>query len=115
MGTRAALDAIPLRWRQRVPRIDAPGRSGHVEWWRHEAGGDEIDDVERAAYRVLFENGEETAPMAVADLGDGDNNHELCLESDTPVRRVSFPAGLLTDPREDLNPATSVTLGAHAS
>jgi len=78
-------------------------------------GGDEIDDVEREAYRVLFESGEEMAPMAVADLGDGDNNHELCLDSDTPVRRVSFPAGLLTDPRDDLNPATSVALGTHGS
>ena len=78
MGARAAIDTIPVRWRQRLSRIDAAGRSRHVEWWRHEAGGDEIDDVEREAYRVLFESGEETALMAVADLGDGDNNHELC-------------------------------------
>ena len=75
-------------------------------------GGDEIDDVEGQAYRVHFESGVQTAPLAVADLGDGDNNHELCLESDAPVSGVSFPAGLLTDPREDANPATTVALSA---
>ena len=75
-------------------------------------GGDEIDDNERQAYRVLFESGARTLPLAVADLGDGDNNHELCLESDAPVSEVSFPAGLLTDPREDANPATKIALSA---
>ena len=77
-------------------------------------GGDEIDDVERRAYRV-FVRGEggvvrEISPIAVGDLGDGDNNHELCLDTEAPVIRVEFPAGLLTDPREDLNPATVVYL-----
>ena len=77
-------------------------------------GGDEIDDLERRAYRVFIrgdsEDLQETSPIAVGDLGDGDNNHELCLDTAAPVVRVAFPAELLTDPREDLNPVTEVTL-----
>ena len=78
-------------------------------------GGDEIDDVERRAYRVFVSSDgdilQEISPIAVRDLGDGDNNHKLCLDSEARVVRVEFPAGLLTDPREDLNPATVVYLG----
>jgi hypothetical protein len=77
-------------------------------------GGGEIDDVERRAYRVFVEEGSEgpaaTAPFAIGDLGDGDNNHELCLETEARAVRVEFPAGLMTDPREDLNPATGVAV-----
>ena len=77
-------------------------------------GGDEIDDVEFSSYRLTmtFDDGSEgeVTPMAVGDLGDGDNNHELCLDRVGTVLRVSFPAGLVTDPREDLNPATAVTV-----
>ena len=77
-------------------------------------GGDEVDDVERLAYRVFVasEDGQpqQVVPFAIADLGDGDNNHELCLDVDAPAVRVEFPANLLTDPREDLNPATAVTV-----
>ena len=77
-------------------------------------GGGEIDDVERIAYKVLIEDdaGELTkiSPFAVADLGDGDNNHELCLDTTAKPVRVEFPAGLMTDPIEDLTPATSIGL-----
>ncbi len=77
-------------------------------------GGDEIDDLERAAYSVFVEDAggqtKEVIPFAVADLGDGDNNHKLCLDVETRVVRVEFPQGLLTDPREDLNPATAVSV-----
>ncbi len=75
-------------------------------------GGDEIDDVEREAYRVTMsfsDEGEaELVPFAIGDLGDGDNNHELCLDRAGLPLRVDFPAALLTDPREDLNPDTSI-------
>jgi hypothetical protein len=75
-------------------------------------GGQEIDDLERRAYRVAmsFEGKGETelVPFAIADRGDGDNNHELCLDRAGLPLRVDFPAGLLTDPREDLNPRTRV-------
>ncbi len=77
-------------------------------------GGDEIDDTERSAYGVFVagEGGEltEVTPFAIGDLGDGDNNHELCLDVTTRVVRVEFPEKLMTDPREDLNPATAVSI-----
>lgn len=77
-------------------------------------GGEEIDDVERRAYRVtmLVDDGVETevVPFAIGDLGDGDNNHELCLDRAGSPIHVEFPAGLVTDPREDLNPDTRVAV-----
>ena len=76
--------------------------------------GDEPGDAERDLYRVTVraEDGteREITPAALADLGDGDNNHLLCLDTgDTPVS-VSFPEGVFTDPNDDLNPATSVAV-----
>jgi hypothetical protein len=77
-------------------------------------GGDEIDDVEREAYRVTMSIGDEgeteLVPFAIGDLGDGDNNHELCLDRSGLPQRVDFPAGFLTDPREDLNPDSSIKI-----
>jgi len=78
------------------------------------ANGREPGDAERALYRVTVRGPDGTerqiAPAALADLGDGDNNHLLCLDTpDTPVA-VSFPAGVLVDPNDDLNPATSVAV-----
>lgn len=76
--------------------------------------GDEPGDAERDLYRVTVRAADgserEITPVALADLGDGDNNHLLCLDTaDTPVS-VSFPAGVFTDPNDDLNPATSVAV-----
>lgn len=75
-------------------------------------GGQEIDDLERAAYRVTMSFGDEgeteLVPFAIGDLGDGDNNHELCLDRAGFPRHVDFPGGLVTDPREDLNPHTRI-------
>jgi len=48
------------------------------------------------------------SPFAVADLRDGDNNHELCLDTTAKPVRVEFPAGLMTDPIEGLNLETSI-------
>jgi hypothetical protein len=48
--------------------------------------------------------------LTLADLGDGDNNHLLCLDTaDQPVS-VSFPAGIFTDPNDDLNPETEIAV-----
>ena len=77
-------------------------------------GGDEIDDAERIAYKVFVTDSNEEptaiAPFAIADLADRDNNHELCLDTTAKPTRVDFPAGLMTDPIEDLNPATSISV-----
>ena len=80
-------------------------------------GGQEIDDNERTEYRVTMSvdgaSEFELVPFAIGDLGDGDNNHELCLDRDGMPLIIEFPAGLVTDPREDLNPQTraEVTVG----
>lgn len=78
------------------------------------ADGGEPGAAERDLYRVTVQAADgskrEVTPRALADLGDGDNNHLLCLDTpDTPVS-VSFPAGVFTDPNDDLNPATSVAI-----
>ncbi|ETX12718.1 hypothetical protein OCH239_17495 [Roseivivax halodurans JCM 10272] len=82
------------------------------------ANGDEPGEAERELYRVTVQASDgterEVTPAALADLGDGDNNHLLCLDTaDTPVS-VAFPAGILTDPNGDLNPATSVAVSPAA-
>lgn len=76
------------------------------------ANNEEPGDLERNAYRVTVKNADgsttDVTPFALGDLADNDNNHELCLDTtDMPVS-VSFPAGYLTDPNNDLNPATTV-------
>lgn len=77
--------------------------------------GDEAGEPERMAYRValtaLDGSSVEVTPFALADLGDGDNNHLLCLDvRGTPVS-VTFPEGYLLDPNEDtLNPASTAAV-----
>lgn len=77
-------------------------------------GGEPADDQERALYKVSVESAAQSprdvTPFALADLNDGDNNHLLCLDTRDPAIGVSFPAGHLTDPREDLNPATTMAV-----
>ena len=76
--------------------------------------GGELGDAERLLYRVTVErpdgSSDEIAPAALADLGDGDNNHHLCLDTSAPAVSVSFPAGYLVDPNQDLNPDTHVAV-----
>ncbi|MEO1700553.1 MAG: hypothetical protein AAFR71_00750 [Pseudomonadota bacterium] len=76
--------------------------------------GDEPGDLERDLYRVTVRAADgierEITPAALADLGDGDNNHLLCLDTSDTAVSVSFPEGVFTDPNDDLNPATSVAV-----
>jgi len=78
--------------------------------------GGELGDAERLLYRVTVErpdgSSDEIAPAALADLGDGDNNHHLCLDTSAPAVSVSFPAGHLVDPNQDLNPDARVAVGS---
>lgn len=75
-------------------------------------GGDEIDDKERTQYKVTIElkdgSHQDIEPFAIGDLGDGDNNHELCLDVEGKPKSISFPKGYMTDPREDLNHETTI-------
>ena len=77
-------------------------------------GGKEVGDKERLLYKVIVLDGDgtkaEVTPFAIADMGDSDNNHRLCLDVDGAPLSVSFPAGHLTDPREDLNPKTTIAI-----
>lgn len=79
------------------------------------SAGGEADDVERALYSVTVANESGTTrmitPFALADLGDGDNNHELCLDSTNTPISVAFPAGFLADPNGDLNTDTEIEVG----
>ena len=71
-------------------------------------------DAERMLYRVTVkrEDGsfDEVAPAQLADLGDGDNNHLLCLDTADVATAVSFPAGVLVDPNQDLNPTSQIAV-----
>lgn len=82
-------------------------------------GGAEIDDKERQLYRVTIRKPDgglaTVAPIAIADLNDNDNNHDLCLDIAGEPASVFFPAGALTDPNEDLNPDTEVKVSAARS
>ena len=107
-------DATPLPWGGGSGAPAGTTQVVRVTWngGVTKPGGDEIDDAERVLYRVAVLQDDGTTvdviPFAIADLGDGDNNHELCLDvPGTPVS-VFFPAGHLTDPREDLNPDTTI-------
>ncbi len=77
-------------------------------------GGDEADDVERVQYKVTVQRADgaeaDVTPFALADLVDGDNNHKLCLDVDGIPKSVFFPAGYLTDPRDDPNPDTKMLI-----
>ena len=81
--------------------------------------GDELGDAERALYRVTVEgpdgSSDEIAPAALADLGDRDNNHLLCLDTSAPAVSVIFPGGHLVDPNQDLNPDTQVAVSSASS
>ena len=76
--------------------------------------GDDPGDAERALYRVTVErpdgSRDEIAPADLAELGDSDNNHLLCLGTADTAVSVAFPAGHLVDPNRDLNPDTAVAV-----
>jgi len=78
-------------------------------------GRQEPGDAERKLYSGTVERKDgstgEVVPAALADLEDGDNNHLLCLDTNDTARSVSFPAGHLVDPNQDLNPDTQVSVG----
>jgi hypothetical protein len=70
-------------------------------------GPGQSEEAHRQGYRVQTQGGEEV-PFALGDLGDHDNYEHLCLHTKDPARQVRFAAGVLVDPRGDLNPATAV-------
>jgi len=81
------------------------------------ANRDEPGDTETHLYSVTMEpeHGASyiTHPIAIAELGDNDNHHFLCLDTDDKASEVSFPSGNFIDPNRDLNPDTRVMLHPH--
>jgi hypothetical protein len=108
--------ATPLRWGGGSGCPEGTSQAVRVTWAGGitKPGGGEVDDTERLLYRVTVAQEEsskaEISPFALGDLGDGDNNHLLCLDVDDKPEVVFFPEGYVTDPREDLNPETPITL-----
>jgi hypothetical protein len=76
------------------------------------ANGDEPGDTETHLYSVTMEPEQGTSyithPIAIAELGDNDNHHFLCLDTNDKASAVSFPSGHFIDPNRDLNPDTRV-------
>ncbi len=109
-------EATPLPWGGSSGVPEGTKQVVRVTWAGGitKPGGDEVDDVERVQYKVtvLKEDGSEieVTPFALADLVDGDNNHLLCLDVAGTPQSVYFPAGYMTDPREDLNPETTIII-----
>lgn len=63
----------------------------------------------RKMYRVMTAEGAVT-PSGLGDLDDNDNYVHLCLGTSANASEVNAQAGILVDPRGDLNPSTSVTV-----
>ncbi len=60
----------------------------------------------RTMYRVVTGEGEVT-PFALGDIDDNDNYVHLCLGTLAYASEVNAQAGVLVDPRGDVNPSTS--------
>jgi hypothetical protein len=71
--------------------------------------GQELGDNELGAFRVTMVQGSDTVvvqPYMLADLGDNDNNIDLCLKEQGEPFLVEAGAGIAIDPRGDVNPET---------
>jgi hypothetical protein len=66
-------------------------------------------DDHRLGYSVATTAGE-GVPLALGNLGDGDNYEHLCLDTVATPLRASMRGGLLMDPRDDPNSATDVAI-----
>lgn len=77
-------------------------------------GGGADGEAQRTAYAVELADGRTVTPAALADLGDMDNNHLLCLDTAGVPVRVGAVADRFVDPRGDLNPATAVAVTGDA-
>jgi len=72
--------------------------------------GPQANDTTHLEGYVVESDAGEIRPFALGDIDDEDNYVHLCLKETAPARRVSFKAGIVVDPRGDLNPATSIAV-----
>lgn len=62
-------------------------------------------------YTVYVESDGKVTPLtpkSIADINDNDNYHQLLVETQLPIVKVSMPAGIVKDPNGDPNPDTQV-------
>jgi hypothetical protein len=69
------------------------------------AGRTQADHL--AAYHL-----DQSVPFAIGDVDDPDNYVHLCFNQRVLAKQVSCAAGIVVDPRGDLNPATGTTIHA---
>ena len=75
--------------------------------------GKELGDNELNALRITMVQGMDTIivnPYKLADLGDNDNNIDLCLKEKGIPIHVEAKAGIAIDPRDDANPQTQTKI-----
>ena len=72
--------------------------------------GPQADDTKHREGYVVESDAGEVRPFALGDIDDNDNYVHVCLKETGPLRRVSFGAGIVVDPRGDLNPATAIAV-----
>ena len=74
---------------------------------------DDVTAACRVVYSVKGAKPVSTAPLALGDLNDGDNMHDLCLPElpkDAKLWSVGLPANLVQDPNGDPNPLQNFKL-----
>ena len=75
--------------------------------------GQELGDNELKDFLVTLVNQKDTLkvhPFKLADLGDGDNNIDLCLDTEGVPIMVNVNEGIAIDPRDDVNPKTQAAI-----
>jgi hypothetical protein len=73
--------------------------------------GMELGDAERMNFTVTLKRGKDTIltePYRIADLGDNDNNIDLCIKEIGLPIKVSVLAQTAIDPRDDVNEYTEL-------
>ncbi len=76
--------------------------------------GDELGPEQYARIHVVLAGPDGSERMAnpfyIGDRSDGDNNNDLCLDDAGTPLRVRVEAGTVTDPGNDWNPETEITV-----
>ncbi|WNJ17881.1 hypothetical protein [Pontibacter sp. G13] len=73
--------------------------------------GEELGDAELDRFEVTMVQGNDTSvvkPYQLADLGDNDNNIDLCLNVPGIPIKVAVKEHTAIDPRDDQNPKTDI-------
>ena len=73
--------------------------------------GDELGENEKDNFIVTMVNGSDTlkvTPFQLADLGDNDNNIDLCLSHEGIPILVQVNENIAIDPNDDKNPETQI-------